>query len=573
MKFTFDFSKSTTTYDRNKDESKTGYLKWTEINGSIEDLQRYVLNNIAICNCFYHPSITFTNSEKTKDNLKTANMIMLDLDAVKYNVEDFWNLMQETEITPNLVYTTKNNGHLKKPTDQYPNRYRCVYVLVDGIGNADLYSKLVYSIKSEIAMYCDDNSVFNDNTDKDCSHFFAGNDDAMSYVQCNVYPLNFFIERYGITVSLESDKNNAQTSYVINNCNERERRSDNRGCLGGNPIEKKFSDESFGNAWQCKNDIRLLYDFDVYNTYTTTQIDWNDGELFRYVGDIYVYNIERRWREKTDPITHRKYHTIVRYRYGEHRKRKIWTALLIRKLINPTITLEHLCYAALYELYNYMDNTDEEHYITRKHLKHIAEEILALDLTKYCERYRWKTKSGKNKTYITNRMERIKQGLSVTDVMAMANKEFGIYQSSRQKKEKQYEELSKRYDPNKSEVKNAEMLGVSKGTVHTLKKWIAAHEDASMDKPTTQDKITQPEAHETPQIESNPYPQYEEADTQKDMCCEERLIRVENKLDEVLRRLPIQEESGKNDLSWLKKCHHDLVMSKRCIIFANEDGE
>lgn len=475
----FRFSVSTTKYDRNKDENKTGWLKWEEKTGTIEDIQRYIMNNYAICHCYHHTTPTFTNEQKTELNFQCTNMIMLDLDAVKYNAVDFWKLMQETEITPNLVYTTKNNGLLKKPDDKYPNRYRAVYVLDNAIDNAALYKKLVSSIKSEIAMYCDDNSVFNDNTDINCSHFFAGNDEAMCFVQHNAFTLQFFIQRYDLELS--------SLSYIIK---ERRGKVIKYDKLDSNS-EMKFSDEAFAKQWQCKSDIRLLYDFNMYSTYTTTQIDWNEGELFRYVEDKYVYNLERRWRKIADPLRHAEYHTIVRYRYGEHRKKKIWSALLIRRLIDPTMTLEQLCYAAVYELYNFIDNTDDEHFITRKHLKHIAEEILNLDLDIYKDRYRWRTKSGNNKTYITNKMERIKQGLTNEEVMVMANRKFGIYERNSKtkadRKQIEYEQLSKKYDPNKSVRENAALLGVSNGTIQSLKKWIKER-DNKEEKPMTREE-------------------------------------------------------------------------------------
>lgn len=514
--FRFYFSVSTQPYDRNKDEKRTGSLIWTETNGTIEDLKRFILNNYAFCNCFHHNAQTFTNSQKKRDNLRTANIVMLDLDAVKYDVEDFWKLMQETEITPNLVYTTKNNGHIKKKEDRYPNRYRCVYVLDKGIDNTALYESLVISIKNEIAEYCDDNSVFNDNTDKDCSHFFAGNDDAMCFVQHREYPLNFFIERY--------DLGSVQFPPLL----YRERGKVIIDETGHPKEEKKFIDESFGIAWEKqKSNIRLLYDFERYNTYTTTQIDWKDGELFRFVDDSYVYNLERRWR-----ITDDNYHTIVRYHYGEHRKRKIWSALLIRRLIKPSITLEELCFAAVYELYNYIDNTDSEHYITRKHLKHIAEEVLDCDIEAYRDRYRWKTKSGNNKTYIINRMERIKQGLSVTEVMQLAKAES---------KNRKYIELSRKYDADKSVRQNAEMLGVSKGTVLSLIKWLQEHKDIKVDNLSTQEETTQPEPRKYPQIEE---------ENNMDMCCEDMIREIHMILKTVFEP---QINTGKKDLSWLKK--------------------
>lgn len=525
MDFRFNLSVSTSPYDRNEDERKTGYLQWKETTTTIDGLKNYILHNYAFCHCFKHYGSTFTNSQKTQKNLKAANMVMLDLDAVKYNVDDFWNLMQETEIAPNLVYTTKNNGHCKTNKDRYPNRYRCVYVLDKAIANASLYEDLVYAIKKEIAVYCDDNSVFNDNTDKDCSHFFAGNNDATSYVNANAYALDFFIKRYDL---------GCPVPYIIK---QREEKVIKKGTGHFLKEEKEFNDEAFGNAWQSDSDnIRLLYDFNEYHTYTTTQIEWNKDELYRFVDDMYVYDLQRRWRKYTDPITDKEYSKIIRYKYGEHRKRKIWSALLIRRLIDPTMTLEHLCYAAVYELYNFIDNTDSEHYITRKHLKHIAEEILECDLDKYKDKYRHK------KLYMINKMERIKRGLTVTEVMKMANSEI---------KQKEYLELAKKYDNNLSVRKNAEILGVSKGTVQALKKWLRERQNSEAEQLSTNEEKTCQNASKYPQIEN---------EDGMDMCYEDMIRDMYRIIKNTFE--PEIKKPEKMDLSWMEKTMKHLANSK-----------
>lgn len=525
MDFRFNLSVSTSPYDRNEDERKTGYLQWKETTTTIDGLQYYILHNYAFCHCFNHYGSTFANSQKTQKNLKAANMVMLDLDAVKYNVHDFWKLMQETEIAPNLVYSTRNDGHYKTIEDKYPNRYRCVYVIDKSIDNYAFYSALVNAIKSEIAIYCEDNEVFNDTTDADCSHFFAGNIDATSYVNANAYALDFFIKRYDL---------GCPDSYII----KRERGEVIKKGTGHFLKEKKeFNNKAFGNAWQSdSDDIRLLYDFNEYHTYTTTQIEWNDDELYRYVDDIYVYDLKRRWRKRKDPITDKEYTTIIRYKYGEHRKRKIWSALLIRRLIDPTITLEHLCYAAVYELYNFIDNTNSEHYITRKHLKHIAEEILQCDLDKYKDKYRNK------KLYMINKMERIKRGLTVTEVMKMANSEL---------KQKEYLELAKNYDPDKSVRKNAEILGISKTKCSELKKWLTERQNDEAEQLPTNEEKNRQNASKYPQIEN---------EAGMDMCCEDMIRDMYRIIKNTFE--PEVMKPDKMDLSWMKKTMKHLVNSK-----------
>lgn len=469
--FRFNLSVSTVPYDRNKDEKRTASLEWQETETTVDGLKDYVLHNYAFCNCFHHSTPTFTNSLKTDKNLKGANMVILDMDAVRYNIDDFWTCMTQTEICPTFVYTSINNGHIKKPTEKYPHRYRVVYVMDDAIRDSNQYSALVNKIKDEMEEYCDGMGVRNDNTDVNCSHFFAGNPNATCHIG-DVFSLSFLIDRYDLKVS--------GTPYIY----YRERGKGNIEAVPDTFEKPQFSNETFSNDWHSNTpNIKMIYDYRHYYTYTTTPIDWEDGELDRYVEDTYIYNLKRNWRMKEDPIMHFEYNVIERYRYGSHRKKRIRTALLIRRLIKPSITLEELCYAAIYELYNYVDNTDKEHFITRRHLLNIAQEVLGLDLTKYRDTYRWKTESGNPKVYLINKMEKIKRGIVTKEdtakLVGQLNKKYEVCKKNKgnmekkKKAENEYAELSKKYGPTLSVRENAKLMGISTWKVQALKKWIS----------------------------------------------------------------------------------------------------
>lgn len=544
--FTFNLSVSTKPYDRNKDEKRTGSLEWQETETTVDGLKDFVLHNYAFCNCFYHNTPTFTNSQKTDKNLKGANMIILDMDAVRYNIDDFWTCMTQTEICPTFVYTSRNDGHYKKPTDKYPNRYRVIYVIDDAVRDYSQYTILVNKIKDEIEEYCEGMGVRNDTTDLSCSHFFAGNPNAKCYTG-EVMSLVFLIDRYDLKVS--------GTPYIYS----QKKGKGNMDAVPDTFEKPKFVNETFSNDWSNNTpDIKMIYDYRDYYTYTATPIDWKDGELERYVEDTYIYTVKRRWTRKEDPITHIQYNAIERYRYGSHRKKKIWTALLIRRLIKPSITLEELCYAAIYELYNYVDNTDKEHLITRRHLLNIAQEVLGLDLMKYRDTYRWKTESGSPKVYLINKMERIKRGIvtksDIAKLVGFLNKKYKIYSKNKgnmekmKKAENEYAELAKNYDPTLSVRKNAELLGISKWKVQALKKWLQDQEGTQVDKLPTQDETTQQEALKYPQIEE---------ETGMDMCCEDMIRDMYRIIKNTFE--PEIKKPEKMDLSWMKKAMKHLA--------------
>lgn len=221
--FNFNFSVSVSEYNRNTD--KANNLKYKEINGDIFLLGEYIKNGYAYTNCFYHDVELFSNREKSSNNVKSANIISIDLDAVKYTYEDFINLMEQTEINPNIVYTTANNGKRKKD-EKYTNRYRVIYITDNPIYNNNLYCYIHQNIKREIELITEDKNIFNDNTDKSISHFFAGNKDTKITIDNNIYSLNWLIDRYNINeenthVDIIKSSKNLNTNKQSDNTRKR----------------------------------------------------------------------------------------------------------------------------------------------------------------------------------------------------------------------------------------------------------------------------------------------------------------------------------------------------------------
>ena len=153
--------------------------------------------------------------------------------------------------------------------------------------------------------------------------------------------------------------------------------------------------------------------------------------------------------------------TSKRLKNGEHRRSMIWTSLVRRRLIDPTIMLEHLCYAALYELTYFIDNTDKKDIITRADLLVKAEEALRTDLDKYREGMRSKKK------FKVNKEEAARQGISIQKAVGIAN---GL--RNRKAKETEYEALAPKYDLSKNVSQNAEAMGLKWNKADSLKKWI-----------------------------------------------------------------------------------------------------
>ena len=280
--------------------------------------------------------------------------------------------------------------------------------------------------------------------------------------------------------------------------------------------------------WDKATDAEILSQMSQYQTLETTYINFNDGELWRDLTDEEYYCIKRKWQRKI--FNGRNVIAIAKVKNGEHRRKKIYLSLIRRRLIDPTITLEHLCYAALFELNYFIVNTDENDYITRYQLTQMAQNAMNADLEKY-------KNLKENKKFKVNKMEAMKQGLTVQQAVGKANAARRM-----EMKEKVYREMSEKYDKNKSVRQNAEILGVSRGTVQALKKWLQEQEDTKVNNLSTQEETTQQEALKCPQIEE---------ESVMDMCYEDMIRDMYRIIKNTFE--PEIKKPEKMDLSWMKK--------------------
>lgn len=209
--FNFSFSVSVKPYDRNLDVDKTKFLRWRETKGTINDLCNYIKNNFAFCHCYHHLDDTFANGLKTEINFNQTNLICFDLDAVRLKANELFDEMKNTAICPNIVYTTANNGHFKEGKNElYCNRYRAIYVVDEPIINPNLYTEIHQTLKGIISDFVRDKNVWNDNSDNNVSHFFAGSLNSEMYTNYNVFSLDGLISRLNIKTANKSDSHNTK---------------------------------------------------------------------------------------------------------------------------------------------------------------------------------------------------------------------------------------------------------------------------------------------------------------------------------------------------------------------------
>ncbi len=432
--FTFNFSVSVRPYDRNKDNA--AFIKWHETNGDITTLSDYISEGFAYCNCFYHEECTtFSNKLKNDENVKSANLICLDLDAVKYPYDEFVATMEQTEIMPNIVYTTANNGKYKKPTEKYNNRYRVIYVVDEPIYDDTLYKDLHQALKNEVRIIAEDDNIFNDNTDSCISHFFAGCKGTTITTDENIYSLTWLMERYCISSQnekvqdgciytdneksitrynnkeyqadvyiRESDNQNNNKGSITryNNKGERTPKNNGKHTYITDLYNKKLNDiKSITRNNNREREGSIIKSFDtfsekekqfiedfyilpfhelihkyiqIYPSIECTPLEYDDTEEIITLPSNYT-EIKRRWYiEEVEKENGQTFNlsNVHKTKNGEGRRNLLFKNLLIRKRIFPTITFCHLLLNAVYEVHYFINNTDADDLITKQQIAQIA---------------------------------------------------------------------------------------------------------------------------------------------------------------------------------------------------------
>lgn len=397
--FNFNFSVSVSVYNRNTD--KANILKYKEINGDIFLLAEYIKNGYAYTNCFYHDVELFSNREKSSNNIKSANIISIDLDAVKYTYEDFINLMEQTEINPNIVYTTANNGKRKKD-EKFTNRYRVIYITDKPIYNNNLYCNIQQNIKKEIELITEDRNIFNDNTDKSISHFFAGNINTNLIIDNNIYSLKWLTDRYNINeenthVNIIKSSKNLNTNKQSDNTSKKgyisklitnkieyiksiiqlNNKKEEESIIQMYDTFSEIENNEFINDYYIMSISQLINKYiRVYKSIECTQLEYDEITPFLYLPSDYT-EIKRKGGYLKIDINGNIINTqrIHKIKDGEGRRKTLFTNLLLRRQIYPNISFCHLLFNAVFELYYYIDNVNFKDGIEDKITKYELAEI------------------------------------------------------------------------------------------------------------------------------------------------------------------------------------------------------
>ena len=412
-----------TYHNRNRDKASS--LQWMETKTNVTEYIHNIKNGYAFANAFKTNDFIFSNSLKTDSNIKSCNLITFDFDAVKLSYNEFNDLMQQTEIPPTLIYTTANDGVFKQTKKEtYNNRYRVIYITDKPIFNNTFYKSLHQEIKKEIELITNDSNIWNDSTDCSISHFFAGNQYAKIINTNEIYSLDWLVERYNINESNckveELKKENTNVSKVNDDCLKLPNQSNNTSFFFSTNIIT-LCEHFYINDFYQLSIIEFLNKYkSKFPIIDATPLSDN-GKLIIDVPSDYT-EIRRKFKiEKIQARNGMIYNIPITQKLidGERRRKKLYLNLLLHKRILPNITLDHLLYIAMYELYYYVDNSKDS--ITKKELVNIAVNAYKSDVTisdkkrvhykinkKYCKEHGIKPKTA-NIIYVNEQRKEKKQ--------------------------------------------------------------------------------------------------------------------------------------------------------------------
>jgi len=494
--FTFSYSLSTRPYDRNKDAKNTSKLTWEEKQGTVRDLADAIKKGFAFCATFNHQGSTFAMSAKKQANLKSTNFIVFDLDAVRFTAGEFYGKTIATELTPSIIYTTANDGHFKEGKDEtYCNRYRVIYVVDEPLSNQADYEEVHQALKRDIANYIGDDNIFNDNSDKDVAHFFAGCADTEMYCSNKIVSLSMLVDKYNVVLSgtnavgyndngsriqcndnlFSNDKATAYSTEICkdNFVDSEKVKSDN--CVDIKKERKYYTTQmskmslfaEFKNEYISthKNYNRLQFEYISVLPLLPeeTTVEFDEGKLYKEVDENHIRILRKRHKVVKQDKNGNDIETWenVKYKDGQRRREKLYLYLQMVKAITPSATSDQLLWQAVNFIIEQVDNTKAP--ITKNEVIKIVDNVMGKQWTPSA-----KSKKKYGKRVCTNKELAREMGIKMRYAGLAA-----VHEWRSDKKIEKWEMISQYYDPLKTDKCNTKIMqdaGIEI-TVRNLRQW------------------------------------------------------------------------------------------------------
>ena len=388
---------------------------------NIFQLEQAIMNGHAISAVFRTKDKKYTQKQRTMDNMIEIQFVMIDIDDSSCDNIDI--LIETLALLPTLAYTTYN--HKVKG-----NRYRLLYIFNEIITNVDVYRQLYDQIIKKNNLQCDP-------CGSNPTQMVLGTNGQMADIRTfdKTYSLNDFDIKYKL---------------IIDNTKAKKQKSDTK-------ISIEINDEFF-------DDFMHLSFNEFVDTYRTvfphvqhTPFNRDNSKPYTMLPENFIY-IRHKYCDEVyngDVVGT----NLVKLKDGQHRRKALYMCAIMRRLMIPDITIEHLLANAYYDLNYYISNAIDP--INRYELTEICVRAFTTDISKYnIDTF----KDKKQPKFIINDDYCALNGISKKQALNISRKLLN------------YERIGEVYDPSLSlneNIKQMKELGVkvSKPTLISFKKF------------------------------------------------------------------------------------------------------
>lgn len=343
-----------TQYFVDKNSIRWGSVEYRKLKMSIAQFVELVKKGYCFCHCFNVSDDSIVlQKDKRNDKFKEAYMIFVDIDDSIISIKDF---ITKLSYRPTVAYTTPNN-HTQKSNWMY--RFRLCYLLNQPITDVETYKQAYHSIISGIE---NDVKGFHnkDNCGQSASQQFSGNGSG----NCEVWKSS---EIYNLT--------SLNTTTPIPKSETITHKAETTNITG----DVSISDYEFMEDVNKLNPYDLIRKYyEKYPFYERTPLEYVDGYAIlpqNYTQIRRKCTFDSFYKDNGELKTWLK---VKKIRDGEGRKRKLYTAALIRKQIYPNVSAEHLLFNLVVDRTYFYDNSDKE--LTNARLLDMAKRVVATPL-------------------------------------------------------------------------------------------------------------------------------------------------------------------------------------------------
>ena len=273
---------------------------------------------------------------RTANDVKQTNFIGVDVDDSTLTFNEY---ISTIKLKPTFAYTTPNDG-IKG------NRYRLIYIVSESIKEQSEFSSYYNGIISTLNEQT--NTTNNDDCGAKIERLFNGNgkDSIKTFESGLIYSKN----------DLPKGENSLHVS-VKQVIKPRKSKKANTN------VEKDFFNLDFDEFYS-------KYTMKVFEPIMMSNVDFK-GKLFAELNEDFI-NIKRF--NKRGVLSRENKLSV-----GGGRKKYLWKVLQLKHKIKPTITSDELLFNAVFEIVNFIDNTDSK--LTKSYIIELVDNVLNSECT------------------------------------------------------------------------------------------------------------------------------------------------------------------------------------------------